>query len=288
MSKSNAGKASLVVVVLFGLVGIFAAGYFYFLKNRAEIRPSPSAAAHFYKDPKTSIAKIGLRVFYAVPKNREKDVDRGWRETINGALLGASRFHSLQLRGFSELDYEIFPKPVFLEKEDGFYNSTSTDRGNPRGLIAIAEEIDRRVFRKDGDLYDQEFAKFDKGVYPVMGLIYEGVGASGGVIYEAEDDLTQKEIAERLGVPESIVFLVKIESVRGFFLLNYRFLRDEEFSAFGPTYLYHEFAHSFGIPDREEGGEAPPDNDIMGYGRKEPIEAMYMGRDLLKGLGVLE
>jgi len=287
MSRSGFGMAKVVLAIAVVASLTALAGYFYFLRGENEKSSASSASAHFYNDPKTSIAEIGLKVFYAVPKNHEKDFDRGWRGTIDAALLKASRFHALQLRGFSKLNYEIFPRPFFLENEDIFYNSTSTDRGNPRGLIAIAEEVDRRVFRKSGDLYNQEFAKFKDGEYPVMGLIYEGVGASGGVIYETDKELTQEEIAKRLGVPESIVFIVDVESSRGFFLLNHEFLREKMLSVLGPTYLYHELAHSFGLPDREEGGGAAQGNDIMGYGRRESIEVMYIGKDLLKGLGII-
>ena len=320
MPKSIFGKLSVIAVIVAVFGGFSFAGYYYFREEN--ILPARELRiAHFYNDPETSIEKIGLRVFYAVPKNREKDFDQKWRGKIDPVLLRASRFHFLELRGLSELDYKLFPQPVFLEHDDPFY-STSTDGGNPRALIAIAEEIDRRVFGAGGDLYDPEFAKFEEGPprvdepprveageYPAMGIIYEGVGASGGIIYKTEEDLTRAEIAMRLGVPESMVFLLDIESVRGFFILNYEFLSDKEFSVFGPTYLYHEFGHSYGLPDRDEAApfsvdspqlgeagdqarfeanKAPPGNDIMGYGRKEPLEVMYIGRDLLKGLGVID
>lgn len=253
-------------------------------------RPNPpqriARAAYFYKDPSIDISRIKIKAFYAIPKNKAQEINPLWRQTITSALDQIVKFHAVQFRGLSEIKYNLFPQPVFLRNDDSFYDTTSTGRGNPRGLVGVAQEIDERVFREGGDLYDKDFAKLDKSEYPVMGLIYEGVGASGGVIYETELK-TAKEIAEKLGVEESIVYIVDIGSVRGFFLLNNQYLTDDQYNVFGPTLLYHEFSHTIGLPDRFDENDSPFANDVTGGGRHEPIEATYIDRDLLKDLGVI-
>ncbi len=282
--------ALLAVVLIAVATAVFFLVYYGVFKNTEfnfEIGKNVAGSklrAHFYKDSSLDITKIKLKVFYVIPKDKKQNLDPRWQETLKSSLAQVALFHKLELRGFSSLAYDIFPQPVFLGEKEEFYNSTSTDGGNPRGLISIAEDIDRRVFKQGGDLYDAEFAKFSSDEYPVMGLIYEGVGASGGVIYDAKNGETRPEIAKRLGVQESMIYIVNVDSVKGFFLLNLDYLRKKDLAVFGPTFLYHELAHSFGLPDREDSSE---EVDIMGVGRQDPIEASFIGRDLLRGLGVI-
>ena len=285
-----AGKNGILptILVFTIIAGAMTAVYFYyFKKNIPDYSNLPEAKAHFYSDASIGIKKIGLKIFYAVPANKKDNVDPGWQKTITETIEKISRFHALQLHGLSEINYDIYPEPVLLREEDIFYNTASTNLGNPRGLISIAEEIAERVLREGGDLYKPEFAGFEEGEYPVMGLIYEGVGASGGVIYDTSLG-TAREIAEELSVPESIVYLTDVKSVRGFFILNREFLTSKELSIFGATTLYHELAHTIGLPDRDESAGLSAQNDIMGGGRRDPLEAAYIAGDLLEGLGVLE
>jgi hypothetical protein len=243
--------------------------------------------AHFYKNPSRDISKIDLKVFYAVPKNKAGNVARDWREAIENVLEKAARFHKLQFRGKSILSYEVFPEIVILNQENIFYDTERTDKGNPQALIAVAEEIQKRVFTRGGDIYRPDFA-FDEGVYRVLGIVYEGVGAAGGVIFESEKR-TAKEIAYDLKMPADYVFIAKVTVADGFFILSRQFLTEQEYAIFSPSLLYHEFAHTFGLPDLYDSAtNAVFSNDIMGAGRRRPIEGTFIDRSLLINLGVLE
>lgn len=279
------------VLVLFTLSTIGAL-VFYLVRISSQStakNPLPSyATAHFYGKPEKSIANVVVKTLYVVPKNRKPYA--GWREAITASLKKAGQFHHIQFFGTSNFRYEVFPEPVILQGDSAAYDKEAeTEKmisGNPYALIAIAEEIEKRVFRADGDLYNKEFALLNSGEYPVMGLLYEGVGAAGSPIYESELE-TAREIAKYLGVPESSVAVVQVTSVDGFFLLNREYVTNLELSPYGATTLYHEFAHAIGLPDGydRENGQSFSD-DIMGGGRTNPIETTYLGKPFLREMGV--
>lgn len=276
----------VLVIVASAAIGIFL------LFNR-EFAPQGEdfkriiKTAHVYKDPSKPIAAVALKVFYVVPKNKAGAIKAGWQNSFRSALDKMAAFHQVQFHGLSKIKYDIFPEPVILENSNFFYDTEITDRGNPKALVAIAEEIERRVFQKNGDLYDANFSARDQNVYPVMGLIYEGVGASGGIIYESELE-SAAEIAKRLGVPEDIIYKVNIESSDGFFLLSRSFLTEEQHKNIGSTILYHEFGHTIGFPDQyDEETNTPFSNDVMGGGRRQPLEISYISGELLKETGVI-
>jgi len=242
--------------------------------------------AHIYKNPGANIEKISMRVFHAVPKNKATEAIGSWPGLAEEALQKVSAFHELQFGGKSKISYEIFLRPIVLERDNLYYDSDSTNNGNPHALITVAEEIERRVFRESGDLFDKNFAAPREGSYPVMGIIYEGVGAVGGIIYDSDAE-SPEAIAKELNVPASLVYRVNVTSSDGFFLLNREFLFDPRYAPRGATILYHEFAHALGVEDRYDAKtDRASSDDIMGGGRREPIEMNYLDPTTLKEMGV--
>lgn len=289
MRLSN--RLSLLVGALVLALGLVF--YFYFRQNFWVFGGGLTApeereeTAHFYKNPKVNIGNIVLKVFYVVPKNLKDRADPGLETVIRNTLDRAVQFHELQFRGLSNLKYYIFPEPVILKEDNRFYDTVNTSKGNPEGLLRISQEINDRVFVEGGDLYKERFAKVGEREYPVMGLIYEGVGAAGSAIYESELN-SAAEIARQLGIPESEVRIVNIKGIEGFFIVSREYLTKPEYSLNGATTLYHEFGHTMGLPDNyDTETNQPLRMDIMGRGREEPLELMYLDRSLLKDLGVL-
>ena len=272
-----------IAIAFYAFSGGNFVGHFLSQSSRSNLAP---AGAHIYKNSGADIGKIALRIFYAVPKNKAV-ADGNWPGSTEEALKKISAFHELQFRGKSKISYALFPRPVILENDNLYYDSSSTNGGNPHALIAIAEELERRVFREGGDLFDKNFAAPRGMGYPVMGIVYEGVGAAGGIIYESQAE-SPEVIAKELNVPASLVYLVNVSSSDGLFLLNREFLTDPRYSPRGASILYHEFAHTLGIADRYEAQtDKALSDDIMGGGRREPIEMNYIDSAILKEMGVL-
>lgn len=256
------------------------------LKEPVSVRSE--SKIHAFHNPETNLEKIRIRAFYAVPQNKTADIFSGWKETAETAVVKAAEFHRVQFREKSVLVYDIYPEPVILEKNNIFYDTESTKHGNPKALINIANELERRVFKKDGDLYIENFGKKNASEYSVIGIIYEGVGAAGGVIYESELESTG-DIAKKLGLPESVIYKVDVESADGFFILSRSFLTEAEYRFNGITNFYHEFAHTFGLPDGYDLETGISQTfDIMGEGRKKPIDTIYLDRKFTRAMGLVE
>jgi len=281
-------KANVYILAIIILAAFFIGGAVYDLLNQKKTPFSEfkEIAAHFYKNPSKNISVIRLKVFYAVPQNRVDKIAADWQIKIREVLEKAVQFHNLQFRGKSDLKYEIYPQPVILSRDNTFYDTDNTNKGNPRALIAVAEEIERRVLRPNGDLYNDHFAEKKAGEYPVMGLIYEGVGASGGVILESPFT-SLSEAARDLQIPESIIFKVDVESADGFFLISSEYFTKPAYQIAAASLFYHEFAHSFGLPDLYDSDTGVAySEDIMGSGRYDSIQTAYLDSLLLKDLGV--
>ncbi len=257
--------------VIFTLAMVFRSS------QAAPIPPSPRI--HVYKNPDASIGRIRVKAFYAVPNN--KKADPAWQNQLSRALDDSAKFHELQFHGLSKLNYDVFKAPVMLQHDDAFYDTTSTGAGNPHALINVGEELEQRVMRSSGDLYDAAFAATDPNEYNVMAILYEGVGASGGEIYQTALQ-SANQIAQKLGLPESIIYIVHIDSVSGFFIVNRNYLATEPLNISGESVFYHEFAHTIGLPDLFDENNAPFSNDIMGRGREKPIENTYIDKNFLK------
>ena len=276
--------------ILICLIFLSAALLFYLQSTGRSPQPyvypnQDKPRAHVYKVPDRLIDSVRLRVFYAVPQDKAAQSKGNWQEIISRVFSDVSRFHAIQFRGFSKIDLNIFPEQVLLDHESIFYDSEKTDAGNPHALLAVAKEIEQRIATPGGDLYREEFATRKDGEYVVMGIIYEGVGASGGLIYDSPLE-TLQEIALQLGVPESLIHIVDVESSDGFFLANSNCLASSVCGEPGPSLTYHEFAHALGIQDQYEGDHSFSE-DIMGLGRFKPLDSTYIDRSILKEMGVL-
>ena len=242
-------KKLLLVMLGAGALGICAVAGFFLLRAESEPGPvtGPAPAAHLFREPDTSIASIRLRVFYAVPSNRVDMVDSSWLALVQPALEDSAEFHRLQLRGLSKLDYEIYGEPTILEHENLFYDTSSTDKGNPEALRRIVPELERRF---------PDLTASRPGEFSVIAVIYEGVGAAGS---------------------------------EGAMILSRTFLADEQYRSFRSALFYHEFGHTIGLPDQYDLDSGTPfSRDIMGAGRRTPLERNYIDSSLLKDLGVIE
>src|SRR3990172_453892 len=290
MRKKNRIGYSVVIGTALGLT--FGVGIFYSHTTLAPDikKTTPLSAIHTYHDASRSLGAIRIKMFYAVPKNKTAFIARDWNRLVSRALEEVKRFHSLQFANTSLLHVSIFPKPVILENDAIFYNTERTDFGNPAALVSVSEEIERRIFRKDGDLYDAAFAENNPAEYTILGIMYEDVGQSGGIIHETSAE-TRKEIAEIYGLSAAYVHIVNISRADGFFLLSRLCLSGSGCIGPGPSLIYHELAHTFGVPDQYVnvgGAHTPLSEDIIGEGRKGPLERTHIDWITTRKMGLVE
>ena len=232
-----------IIYVLVAVIAVILLASIYPLKKD---RPAGNELTpHYYKDASRSIADIRIKVFYAVPVNRVAFAYGDWKNLIEPVLKDSVIFHNLQFRGYSKINYELFPKPFVLENESIYYDTEDTNKGNPEGLRKITEEIERR---------EADFLKTGPDEFLAITIIYEGVGASG---------------------------------TDGASILSRTFLSNEQYEPFRSTLFYHEFGHTLGLPDMyDTDNNSPFSNDIMGAGRREPLDATYIDSELLKDMGI--
>lgn len=276
----------LIIVGLF-IGGALASLYFWIGAPRLyEYAWLNFAAPHLAGDAQRTVERIRVSAVYFVPRDKEKDILDNWRAVLEEQLAKAQAFHSLQFQGRSSLVFSVYPEPIIGLDEHAVYDTADTNRGNPKALLNVSEELERRVFSSGGDLHRPDFPNGATGEYPVLFILYEGVGAIGGIIAESERE-SVADIAEELGISESVIFKAAVKSVDGFFLLSRTFLADPEYRAFGASLLAHELYHTLGISDGYEQNTGKATSaDLMGLGRYRPIETTYLRRDALRALGL--
>lgn len=212
--------------------------------------PAGLVIPHAYDDPEVAIRDIHITAYYFVSANKAVNAgDTSWKEPLTHALDSLVRFHELQFAGSSHITYSIHPTPIIGSQPNTFYDTDDTDHGNPHALIAIADEI------MQANIAPQT----PEGTYPVMYIIYDGVGASG------------------MRVDRSYAAL-----------LNRRFLTDPAYVDIRETLVAHEFYHTIGIPDGyvlSTGTSTVP--DLMGLGRSvRPLKYNYLDRESLRHMGL--
>ncbi len=208
---------------------------------------------HYYHNGEVPIEKIHALVLYFVPKNKTASAIPDWREILEPPIKALQRFHAFQFQGRSLLTYNIYPRPVIGRQDNMFYDTEITQHGNPEALRRTAQELEERMMKPGGDLYNPYWAITEPGVYRVTIVMYEGVGASGG---------------------GNTAFVSRI------------FFSDPRWRDIAATTLAHEFYHTLGIPDAYELEEGiATSQDIMGLGRTRPLEKTYLERNTLYQLG---
>lgn len=217
--------------------------------------PRPAVRVpHHAQNPSQGLGEVILTLFYFVPRNKTALSDSQWRPLLEAHLEQLRAFHHLQLQGRSRLGYEVYPRAIIGREENLVYDTDTTEHGNPEALRRIAGELEKRVFRPEGDLYQAAFGRVPEAGYRVMAILYEGVGASGS------------------------------ENAA---LLSRTFLTEPEYQAASTSLLAHEFYHTLGLADAYDLKTAvAKSQDLMGLGRNQPIESTYLGRSALEALGL--
>ena len=129
-------------------------------------------------------------------------------------------------------------------------NSFYDTEDTNRGNPAALQKIPEELERRFSN-----FLEVDDKNFLAMAIIYEGVGASGSA---------------------QVMLLSRV------------FLTDPQYAAFKSSLFYHEFGHTLGLPDLYDLTTGQPfSNDIMGSGRRKPIDITYIARSLLKEMGTI-
>jgi len=247
LAKSHQKKTYLILALLLAL------GFSAFYVSKYGFLTGDVTSAHVYGKPELSIEQIQLDVFYAIPNDKEQYNKSILEEKLDILLPKIESFHKNQFGKRSVISYRVFPAPVVLFDTGFFYDTSDTRFGNPEALKAITLELESRVYDKQGDLYNEQFIT-PAGHYRVIAIIYEGVGASG---------------------------------TEGSILLSRDFISKDEYTQVGASLFYHEFGHAIGIPEGYDiYTNNPFTNDIMGSGRRAPIENNYIDQSTLKEMGV--
>lgn len=236
------------IIIIYIIAGVISGFIFFILYYYKPINLYKRFnTLHYYEVEDFKINKIKLLVFYFVPN--DQIVDKNWKDLISQTLDEVKKFHQLEFKGLSLLDYNIYPRPILALNNSSFYDGSNTTGGNPNALNNSLKEINERVFRRNSDFYFEDFFQKDKEEFIIKVIIYEGVGAAGGhfAIILAKD-----------------------------------FLKTPE----GSTILYHEFLHTLGVPDfYDYETNLPYSDDIMGSGRRKKINETYIREEIKEKLG---
>lgn len=232
-----------ILIIL--IIGAALAGFAVFLIPKFLIKPAGDF--HYYQSPSVRVPGIKLEVVYFVPNDQAPDPN--FYETLKKGLAQMQTFHSREFQNLNPLRYAIYPTAVIGSESSVFYDGDDTARGNPNAIKRLIAETGRRIYNPTGDLYSEQFIRRGKGELPVRVFVYQGVGASSGV----------------LGI-----------------IASYDYFKQ---TSHAPTVVYHELLHTLGVPDLYDYATgASQSDDIMGAGREKPLLETYIREEIKKGL----
>lgn len=237
----------------------------------SEIKTPPKESkpkVHLYNNPRISLEKVNLSVFYVVSKETS---DNNWFEVLKTNLEKIKTFHSLQFKKLSNLEYKIYPQPLILDIENLSFTE-DISQNNIIKALKIAEEVENFIIQQK---IDKDFYLFPDDVYNVLVIIYEGAGLYGGLIADAKISFLERNIIQE----------TTLHKFQGFVFISKDYLIKNEFKKIGATLLYHELAHTFGIPDKYN-QKTFFSLDIMGRGRFEPLENNYLEHQILSKMSI--
>jgi hypothetical protein len=263
--------ASIIIVILFGIALILGAVYWYGSAQQGQemsMAEQRNIKINHYENGGVSLANIKVTAVYFIPKDEYRLYKEGqpggflsdWKERVNAQLERIKQFHESQFAGYSKLQYAIQEDPetaVIVGEQNSIEYVKKTNGGSSQGevpetLRIVGLELERRF--PGITLPDSE-----PGVYRVLVIYYQPVGA----------------------VSSENVVLLGTAFIEG----------DTRIKGRGDTTLYHEFAHTLGLPDRYvysgvQGYDQSTGYDIMGKARNGELEVAYIDYADKKKMGL--
>ena len=223
---------------------------------------------HLAGNPAVPLRKVDIRAVYFVPQDRAAAPNGNWQPALKTALEQTVNFYKKQLGGHVNFSFEIYPQAVSGFEITTFYDGTNTGRGNPQALLGIRQELQKRLFSTSGDLYQKHFVPSGND-FPVLAILYEGVGGGGTLLDESD------HVATKAGDQISALLLAR------------NFLTKDDYQDYGATFLAHEFGHALGLKDNYDTETGQPfSDDIMGSGRFRPLPYTFLAGADKQALGL--
>lgn len=242
-----------IIAVFIVIISVTAFRFKYSSDKEKNISKMIKETVYFYDDQTLKLSNIKLYAIYALPQTKKNQLKNNWQNLIKEALNKAKLFHQIQFRNRSKIDYEIYPQIIVL---DDTPSQIGFDSLKLSEFLKIVENIEKKLVR--------ELLKLKDDSYKILVIFYEGEGAFGAVITDKSDLLNKYKSSLN-------VVTTTIENFNGIAFISLDYLN----KPYGESILYHEIAHTFGIPDAYQNNK-DFSLDIMGNGRFLPLEINYL------------
>ncbi|OHA48209.1 MAG: hypothetical protein A2991_03400 [Candidatus Terrybacteria bacterium RIFCSPLOWO2_01_FULL_58_14] len=241
---------------------------------------APAPPLYVYGNPAVSLENILVRVVYFMPKGSGGGVDDFAESAVflkEEIFPQIAAFHSREFQGVSRVEFSLFSQPVFGVSDRNAYEKDFLDVSVSDPLRMIEQEVEGRILREGGDLYDATFARNVAGTYHILLIAY---GAPIPSATFAGQEWRVPGMAGDAGTTTALVF---------------RSMTDPQMRSLWPNaaaVIAHELLHTMGVPEqydpRSSGLMAQRANrrDIMGSGVAEPIAATFIGDDVKRAMGL--
>ncbi|BCX15243.1 MAG: hypothetical protein KatS3mg097_135 [Candidatus Parcubacteria bacterium] len=253
-------KFIIIIIIIFSL--FLSALLYYSFSQQSNNQLSSLSTLHFYDEPSIDLKHINLYAIYVVAADKKNEIKNNWQQLIEKSLQKISAFHQNQFRNLSHLEYKIYKQPIIIENIDTMNNKGFDVTSLPE-FFKIIEKIDKEM--------PLDFITNKNDIYKILVIFYEGENtAFGSAIVDKEN------IAEKYQQSSRII-TTTIENFNGVALISNDYLN----KPYGESILYHEIAHTLGIPDFYKDNQELS-LDIMGNGRFIPLEINYLDYEIIK------